>query len=90
MAIDRIKFSNPVASDVADAAFVLINATQSLSVELQVAGLSMAFVKMCRHLGVDPSDAFTLSDNILSDKSHGIVAAKKLGALTDYITNEIK
>ena len=86
---DKIKFNNTAAADTADCAFVLINSVQQLSSELQVAGLSMAFISMCRHLDVDPSDAYTYSNNIMNDPGHGIEAAKKLGALNDYITNEI-
>ena len=87
---DKIKFNNSGAADTADTAFVIINAVQQLSSELQVAGLSMAFMAMCRHLSVDPSDAYNISNRIVADKSHGIEAAKKLGALNEYIINEIK
>ena len=52
---DKIKFNNSGAADTADTAFVIINAVQQLSSELQVAGLSMAFMAMCRHLGISTS-----------------------------------
>lgn len=86
---DKLKFNNTNSADAADCAFVIINSVQQLSSELQVAGLSLAFTTMCQHLDVDPSDAYAVTNNIQRDPGQGIEAAKKIGALNDYISNEI-
>ena len=85
---DRDRLVNINRDDAAKASFKVVDNLQQLPKEHRVAGTCIAFLLMCEHLGVEPQDAFTISNNVMHDRNNGFGLAKQFTAAREYLANE--
>lgn len=70
------------------AAFTALDGVQSLPPHLQVVGVAVLFQEMCKRLNLDISQVLDAATRIAKDADSNY--SFHLGALHDYIDNEVK
>ena len=80
-------FGNVPARDSANAAMAVIDALQSFRPEVQLAGLASAFKLAAERVGIRPTDAFTVSGNLMNDVEG---RRPEFAAVAEYMKQEWK
>lgn len=70
----------------ATSAMTVIDAVQDLPPHLQVIGITAVFKLMVERYGVNPQDAFTVTDNIMN---HAQGRRAEFEAVRAYLANEV-
>lgn len=87
--IDRDKMMNADRRRVANATMGVIDAAQRFRPEEQALGMAAAFLILCQEAGVNPQDAWTMTNNVMHDRTTG-QPAPQFRAVAAYIRNELK
>lgn len=80
------RMNNADLDEVAQASIGLVGNLQEHNKEAQVLGLATAFMVVCRHLKVHPSDAFRACTNMIATRKG---ESRGFKALELYVENEI-
>ena len=84
--LDRLHLGNADVNQSARASMEVINALQNHRPEYQMAGLTAAFLFLCEHLQVRPTEAFSYIQKIMN---HADGRRPEFKAVKMYLENEL-